>query len=442
MYLIAHHLTEAGRIEPAVDSWLRAGNAAIDRYANEEAIGHFRKGLALVDELPEGSPRDRHELDLLIGLGHGLQGSARSAVPEVGAVYRRAGSLVGHAGDARKQSEILQGLRMFHLTRGELISAGEVGSELLSLGERLRDTGLVMEGHRALGGVYLHQGQPESARTHLEAAYRLYDPVAHSGHALEYDTDPGVTALQYLSQALWALGWPQQARARIEDALALARDTAHPLSQIEAYFWENQLTLCVRDPPRVRERAEEQIGRLGEHGLQLYVGLARYHLGWAMVHMGEVEAGINEMRRGYGAVTSIAHALMSLWSAPLVEVYEIAGLIEEGLSLADEGLEAVEKAGGGLYEAELHRLKGKLLLARGDEPNDVDACLQQSLEIARRQGARAFELRGATTLARSLCDRGQVREARDLVASVYDWFTEGFDTPDLLEAKALIEELL
>ena len=439
--LLAHHFTEAGRVELAVAYWSKAGKAAIDRYANVEAVGHLRKGLELLAQLAEGPVRDQRELDLLIGLGHGLQGSAGSAVSETGAAYRRAQTLARQTGDPQQQSEILQGLRMFHLTRGELSAAREVGEELLSLGERLQDTGLLMEGHRAVGGVLLHIGELVLARTHLEATYALYDAVEHRRHAVQYDTDPGVTALQYLSQVLWTLGFPQQARARAEQAVTLARASSHPLSLVEALFWDAELGRYLYDLQHVCERVEEEISLATEHNLQMWICLARYQHGWAMVHQGEPETGITRMRRSFTAVLSLEHGLISLWVAPLVEAYEKAGLVEEGLAAADEGLETFERAGGSLHESELYRLKGKLLLARGEHVTETEACLRRALEVARRQGAKSYELRAATNMARILRDREERREARDLLAPVYDWFTEGFDTPDLCEAKTLLEKL-
>jgi tetratricopeptide (TPR) repeat protein len=439
--LLAHHFTEAGRVEQAVAYWSKAGKAAIDRYANMEAVGHFRKGLELLGQLPEGPVRDQRELELLIGLGHGLQGSAGSAVSEAGVAYRRARTLAQQTGDPQQQSEILQGLRMFHLTRGELSAARSVGEELQLLGEHLQDAGLLMEGHRALGGVLVHMGELMLARTHLEAAYALYDPVEHRRHAAQYDTDPGVTALHLLSLALWPLGFPQQARARIEQAVVLARASSHPLSLFEALFWDAELGRYLFDLQHVRERVEEEISLATEHNLQMWVCLARYQHGWAMVHQGEPENGITQMRRSFTEALSLEHGLMSLWAAPLVEAYEKVGLVEEGLAAADEGLEAVDRAGGSLHESELYRLKGKLLFAQGVQVDEAETCVRRALDVARRQNAKSYELRAAVTMAQFLCDRGERREAHDLVALVYDWFTEGFDTPDLCEAKTLLEEL-
>ena len=439
--LLARHFTEAGETERAITYWAKAGQAAIDRYANKEAVGHIRKGLEILKELPGGPARQRHELELLVSLGVALRVSAGFTDPEVGAVYRRAQALCQHTGNTQQLSVILQGLRLFHMVRAEFATAREASAELLSLGERLQNDEYRLEGHKALACVCYYMGELMTARTHAEAVLALYNPVEHRSHISQYDSDPGVTALLWGAFTLWLLGYPDQARIRSDEAVAQARALSHPFTLTEAISMNARLWTLQRDPQSVSERAEEALALANEHGFPLYLGLARYLLGWAMANQGKPESGITHMCQAISALQSIGNRRILTWAAPLAEAYEKAELPKEGLVTVDTALKTIAETGGRVHEAELFRLKGEFLLRQGKEASEVITSFQRSLEIARHQRAKSYELRTAMSIARLLEKQGTRREARNVLVPVYDWFTEGFDTPDLCEAKTLLGEL-
>jgi len=296
---------------------------------------------------------------------------------------------------------------------------------------------------RWLLGVYLlNMGELEPALEHLEHVIAFYDPQQHASLAFTLAQDPGVSALAWASWTLWLLGYPDQALERSREALALAHELDHPftlgfaLSMAGAFFHQFR-----REDQTARERNEAMLQLSTEKGFPLFVAGGTVLQGWTLAIAGQAEAGITDMRQGLDTLQAMGTEIQrSHWLALLAEAQASAGQAEEGLKVLAEALALVEKTGERYYEAELYRLKGELLLIQGDEA-EAETSFHKTIEVARRQSAKSWELRATVSLCRLWQKQGRGDEAQQILAEIYTWFTEGFDTPDLQEAKALLEEL-
>jgi predicted ATPase len=301
-----------------------------------------------------------------------------------------------------------------------------------------------MAAHEPMGTTSYWRGEFSRAREHLEEVLARYDREAHHIHEYFYGSgDPGVWALNYLSWVLWSLGYPDQALARNHEALALARELSHPFSEATALLGVGRTHAMRGERQAALEGAEALIALSTEHGFQYWVGIGTVGRFRALADQGKLEEGIAGMRAILEALRA-GGALMGLDEilTLVAELHGKAGQAEEGLALVAEALEFVAKTGEREAEAEVHRVKGELLLAR--EPTDAtgaEATFREALDIARGQSAKSLELRAATNLARLWQQQGRKKEARELLTPVYDWFTEGFDTQDLKDAKQLLEQL-
>jgi predicted ATPase len=437
--LLAYHYTEAGLSAQAIIYWQRAGQRAIDRSAYAEAIGHLNKGLEVLDSLPDTPERAQRELALQTALGLVLTATRGHGAPEVGRTYARARALCQQVDDPRQLSATLAGLRRFYLVRGELQTAREIGEQLLRLAQRQQDTALLLWGHFGLGAPLYHLGELAAARAHLEQGIALYDPVQHRGLAFHYGADLGVICRSWAAMVLWHLGYPEQSLQRSREALTLARELAHPFSLFMGQTFAINVHQFRRELQATLEHIEacETLGV--EHGFQTGGGAAAVIRGWVLVEQGQVEEGILQMRQGLalGLEGTRAYQLILLAGA-----YGRAGQITAALATLEEALALVYKNAERLFEAEIYRLKGELLLKQSsDHFAEAETCFHQALAIACHQQAKSLELRAATSLARLWQHQGKRAEARELLAPIYDWFTEGFDTADLCDARALLEEL-
>jgi predicted ATPase len=301
-----------------------------------------------------------------------------------------------------------------------------------------------LEGRRAIGVVRFVAGDFQAARDHLERGIALYDIQTHGGHALRYvEDDPGVTCLSFVARALWMLGFPDQAVERSEQAITVAQATAHAASIAEAMIWRAEIALWRREILDARERAASALALLTEHGLPTWTGHATMMHGWALSEQGQSDDGVTQIREGLSVIAASGDQLSCpYFLAMLAQALGKAGQVDEGLSALDEAIESSRRFGVPNWDAELQRKKGELLLAaNGADRGTVEACFRQAIAIAQAQGAKSLELRAATSLARLLAKLGQRRQARDVLAPVYGWFTEGFGTADLKDAKALLGEL-
>jgi predicted ATPase len=459
---LAVHFERGRDYHRAVHYLQQTGENAARRHAYREAIDHLTKGIELLKVLPDTPERLQKELLLQTTLGPALIATKGQAAPEVGKVYARAYELCQQEGESSQIFTVSRGLRFFYLARREFQTAYELSEQLLRLAQRLHDPALLLEAHHALGALLFWLGEFASAQKHFEQGLALYDPPQHHTLAVLYGYDPGVACLLRVALVLWCLGYPDQALQRCHDALTLAQQEAsHPLSSAYILHHAAWLHQFRREGLMTQERAEAVITVSSEQGFALYLAMGTILWGWALTEQGQREEGIAQMRRGLAAWRGIGNELLQpYYLALLAEAYGKVGQAEEGLSALSEALTLVNKTGERVYEAELYRLKGTLTLqqfnVQGSKfkvaniqsltPNpqaeaEVEACFLKAIEIARRQQAKSWELRATTSLSQLWRSQGKKKEAHKILANIYNWFTEGFDTKDLQEAKALLAEL-
>ena len=441
--LLAHHYTEAGLTDEAITYWQRAGARALEHSAHVETISHLSRGLALLKILPETPARLQQELSLYITLGPALIATRGQAAPEVEHTYVRARELCRQVGDTPQLFPALWGLSRFYLVRPDLKTAREIGEQLLCLAQCAEDPALRLETHRTLGTTFLELGAFAPARVHLEEGIALYDRQQYRAHTFLYARDPGVVCLSYAAQVMWLLGYPDQARQRLDDALRLAEQLSHPFSVASVLFYAAILHQLCREVRAAQERTEALLTLAAEHEFAQRIANALIIHGWALVKQGRGNEGMAEMRQGLTAYAATGAELTRPYFLGLLgEGYGVLGQAAEGLRLLAEALATVNQHGERFYEAELYRLKGELLLTGSVEPHaEALACYHQALAIARDQRAKSLELRAALSLSRLWQRQGKRANARQLLAKICDWFTEGFDTADLQEAAVLLEEL-
>jgi predicted ATPase len=431
--LLAQHYTEAGLREQAIPYWQRAGQRSIERSANLEAISHFTRGLEVLHTLPDTTERAQQELLMQTVLASTYIAVKGMGAREVEQAYTRAQALCQQVGELPQLIPVLQGLRRLYTARAEYQRVREIGEQLLDLAERLHDPVALVEGHLAMGILLRDVGALPEARTHLEQGIAFYNPQQHRSLTFRHGRDPGIIIRYVVAFVLWLLGYPSQALQRSQEAITLAQELAQAYGLTQALY--------RREGPAAQVRAEATIALATEHGFAQSLACGTIVCGWARVEQGQREPGITQMRQGLTALQATGTEAY-LYLALLADAQGKGGQAEEGLTLLTEALTALGKAGAHGYEAELYRLKGELLLrlAVPDAPQ-AEACFQQALAIARRQQAKSWELRAAMSLSRLWQQQGKHTEARALLAPIYDWFTEGFDTADLQEAKALLEAL-
>ncbi len=437
---VAAHFERAGLPEQAMRYYQRAAAVAQRVYANEEAISLLNKGLALLRTIPGGPERDARELTLQSALGVSLVASRGYGTAEVIDVCGRAQSLCESLGRP-PSPPILRALALAHIVRAEFQQAHDLGDQLLGLAERDRDPVLLVESHYVLGVTLFWQGVFVSSRSHLEQAISHYDSQQSRMHIALYSQDPKVVCLCRLALDLWYLGYPHRAVQTCQEALALAHELAHPFSLAYAALFYTQLHNHLRAGKETQERAEAVIALCREHRLGFWLPAATVLHGWSLAEQGAIEVGIAEIREGMAAFQAIgAEYMRPYFLALLAEQYRKAGDVEQGLPLLAEAIATVDKRGERWCEAELHRTNGELLLMRGEDAAAEDA-FARALAIARSQDAKSLELRVATSLARLWLRQARHAEARQLLAEIFGWFTEGFDTRDLQDARALLRQL-
>jgi predicted ATPase/class 3 adenylate cyclase len=450
--LLAQHYTEAGVLAQAIPYWQRAGQRAIERSANVEAISYLTKGLELLTTLPDTAERTQHELDLLTTLGPALQTTKGYAASEVVQAYTRARELCQHIGETPKYFPVLWNLWNFYLARSEHQTAMELGEQCLQLAQRVQDAALLLEAHLAIGVSWFFLGNPALACAHLEHTIALYDPAQHHVLAYRYaGLDPGMAGFSYDAWALWMRGYPEQARVQSAKALSLAQHLAHPHSLARTLYWDTLLCQLRRDAPAVHDQADAMITVATAQRFALVQAVGPIMRGWAIAVQEHSPEGLVQIRQGLDAYRSTgAEFQRPHFLTLLAEASGLLGQPEGGLAALGEALTLMEQTGERYYEAELHRQRGKLLLLRAEksrpaqgsrEQHDAETCSQHALDVSRRQQAKSLELRAATSLSRLWQQQGKCIEARELLTPIYSWFTEGFDTVDLQEAKALLEAL-
>jgi predicted ATPase len=399
--------------------------------------------LEQLEGLPENAERAGKELELQIALGTALIAARGFAAPETGSAYARARVLARQDGDPARLFPVLYGQWVFHTVRAELAAAKDLAEEMLRLSAELVDRLELLIAHRMVGYTDLLLGRPASARTHLEQVLALYHPERHRSLASPYAYEPRAAALAYLPVVHLLLGYPERALQLSEEALANARQTSHLVTlcfALHARCWFHQI---ATDHRSLRLRAKELIGLTEEHGFPYWLAYARVLYGWTHTQEASEQEGSAQMLQAFGEYQATgARLYMPYFTALLAPVGAVRGETAEELQLLTDAIARVNETGERWFEAELYRLHGEALLHLS-EPDQAgaEAALSETLVSARRQDTRLWELRAATSLARLWCNQGKRPEARDLLTPVYGWFTEGFDTPDLKDAKALLNEL-
>ena len=440
--LLAHHYTEATITEPALDYWLRAGERAVERCAYVEAKSHLERGLALVETLPEGEPRDRKEITFRVTLGVPLQNVVGTASPEVAESYSRAQVLCEQLGETEQLFPVLWGLWFHYTNRCQHRRACELADQLLEVGLQRNDEALLLEAHHCQWASCFLVGEPGAALDHAEQGMQLYRAEDH--HALSFTYgghDPGACARDHSANALWLLGYPEQAQERCDEAIGFAQELGHPGTRIISTESRLILSMCQRDHHDVAQQTKILLELYRVEQKNNMVAWTNAARGWAMFEQGKREAGMGMMRE-----IDMSELWGDPWSASLISLMAVAlgqhGDVDEGLELMNELLRLSQRDDVHWWEAELHRVKGELLLMHSpDDPGKAESWFKQAIEIARAQGAKSLELRATVSLAHLWQDRGKRGEARDILAPVFEWFTEGFDTPDLIETKIVLAQL-
>jgi class 3 adenylate cyclase/predicted ATPase len=439
---LVHHYGRSRNSEKALEYLWLAGQQAVRRFANAEALTHLSAAIELLQALPDTPERASHELRLQVALGVPLGAIKGHAAPEVGAVYSRARELCRRVGETPQLFPVLSGLRLFYHARADFEPARELGEQLLSLAQRLDDPTLIVRAHRMLGDTLFWQGELTSARTHMEQAIALYEPQQHRSQISFYGYDAGVFGLFHAGLVLWFLGYPDQALKRTYEALALAQELVHTYSIASALAFAALLHQYRREVPLAQEQADSCIALSTERGFAYWLVWGTLLKGRMLVAHGQPEDGIVRMHQSLDAYQRMGAGVgRCTFLALLAQAYGEAGQTEQGLRVLDEALDLVNETGEYNSAAELYRVQGELLLTRNDiNAAKAENCFQRAIEVAQQQHAKSLELRATTNLARLLAQRGHRDEARYMLAEIYGWFTEGFDTADLKDAKALLEQ--
>jgi class 3 adenylate cyclase/predicted ATPase len=441
--LVAQHYTAAGCAEQAMPYWQRAGQQARDRSANMEAISHCTTGIELLKTLPETPEHTQQALTLYITLGAAWQMAQGLAAPEVEHAYTQAHTLCQQVGETPELVPVLFGLWRFYFVRAQLHTARELGETLLRLARHAHDPALSVIAHTAFGVTCCHLGAFATARQHLEEAIALYLSDQRHTPVFRMGLDPGESCRVGAALTLWFLGYPAQALAHIHKALALAQELSHHFTLAHARCVAANVSQFRRDVTAVNEQAEAAVALATEHGFPFLVAWGTSLHGWALAMQGHGEEGVVRVRQGIAAYRATGAALnVPYFCTLLAEVSVPLGHTEDGLQALAEAHTLVEQHEERWWEAEIYRLRGVLLLRQTRPPQEeAETWLQRALDVARRQEAKSLELRAAMSLACLWQQQGKRAAAWALLAPIYAWFTEGFDTADLQEARALLDEL-
>ncbi len=480
--LVAHHYTEAGIPEKAVDYWQQAGHRALERSANVEGTRHITLGLAALENLPPTPERARRELRLLTTIGPAFIATKGYASLEVEQTYTRARELLDGLDTLEAQTTsslftqnedrqnvnalrfpVLFGLWLSYLVQGRLLSARELGEQCLVFAKQQHNPAFEVEAHRALGATLYYLSEFKSALAHLDAGLAAYQPQEHPVPAfLHYLADPGMTLLSYSAPLLWSIGYPEQAVRRIKAAENIGHQRQHPFSKVVSLHFATVVYQYQEDVDKVEALATQMLNLCQQHGFFIWEAAATVMKGWALAEKGQAEQGIAMIRRGISAwETTRAEVLRPLFLARLAQAYQCARELELALQTLDEAIDAVKKTGERMYLAELYRQKaecykqqcGNLHHQEGAETaayTNAETYFQRALAVAKAQGAKSWELRAAISLCQlwmrhssshtqATCSRKQAAYA--LLKPIYTWFSEGFDTPNLNTAKQLLNEL-
>lgn len=470
---LALHFEQGRDYHRAIEYLTQEAEKDRQRFAYREAANHLTKALTLLKAQLDTPERLQQELFLRATLGPTLAAIKGLADPEVGEIYTRARELCRQVGESSQLFPILRGLTTFYSVRAEHQTTRELAEQCLSLAQGRQDPIQLLGAHLEVGSAFFYLGDLAQAREHLEQGMALYDPRQHEAYTRLYGYDLGVSCFARIASVLWIMGYPEQALDRVRGALTLAQKHAHPFSVAYALSFTAECHRLRREGREAQERADAVIALAAEQSFPLWAAGATMFRGWAVAEQGRLEEGMTEMRQGLAAWQATgAEVGRPSWLGQLAEAYGLAGQVKEGLTTLTEALAVVQKTEERWWEGELYRLKGELSLRlqpiratssksrRGKASQaksrssgsqrvassvpttemEAERCFQKALEIARKQQAKSLELRAAMSLMRLWRSQGKSSEAQHLLSSIYGWFTEGFDTPDLRDAKALLDQ--
>jgi predicted ATPase/class 3 adenylate cyclase len=437
---LAQHWALAGDAGRAVSHWRKAGQQAIERCANREAIAQLTKGLRMLERLPHGLARDRTELGLQLLLAEALMADRGWTAPETRPCYDRARALCERIGDSEGLYPVLYGQFSHHLSRGEADAAHGLALQTLHLTEASGDAALQSMAHSMLGMSLFSRGELAMAHTHLQTALSLDQPDSRSHTFLSPGHNFAIASL-WLALTLGLLGYPEQAARHAGAGLRAARALSNPHTLAHALALACRYHSMLGATASLHHATEELAALAAEHRFPFYAAAGQIYRGWVLSAGPEVARGIEVLREGMATFMDLGSmALRPYFSARIALLSAAAGALGEGLDLLDQAVQQVEQSGQRWCEAEIQRSKGELL-ARFADARQAESCLQRSLDTARRQGARLWELRTACSLGRLWREQGRHDDAGALVRPIHGWFSEGFDAPDLEEARALLDGL-
>jgi len=449
---LAMHFERGQDAPRAIDYLTQAADNAMRRRAPHEAVALLERSLTLLKNLPDSPARAEHELALHVAAGVPLLMTKGYAADEVQRTYARARELCRTIGESPQLLPALAGLFRFYFVRADFETARTIGEQILRLAEQTGDRTVFLVAHSLLGPPCLSLGEFASGCEHLERGIALYDPAEHRVMASLYGDDPGVTCHSFAGMCLWFLGYPDQALSNVQRALAVAKETGSPYCETFALDFVTWVHVLRRDEQAAQVSVDALMRIAPEQGFQFLLADSRVLRGWILTAQGKAAEGLEQVQAAIadyeatGAVMSgPAHRML------LASVYAKAGDGENALAaLAAAGAE-MNRTGERTYEAEVHRLRGELVLRKPqrsgrnkratDASAEAEACFRQAIEVARRQRAKSLELRAALCLARLWEQQGKRRQTRDMLGEIYAWFTEGFETTDLRDARALLAAL-
>ena len=440
--ILGHHFTAAELHDEAIEYWLRAGSRAARSSANTEAVQHLNQGLALIETLPESGARDARELDLLITLLNPLIAAVGYSTPEMARASTRALDLCRQLDETARIFPVLYGQWVYYFAGGDITKSCAMAADFLDLAGRQQDEIPRMMGHRLVGAAAMFHGEHSVGRIHTEQALAEFDPDKHASLASGYGQDLGAAILSYLTLSLCLLGYPDQAVARGREALARARAVEHA-NTLAYTLWHAGTFLwwLLDDTDELSRATEEILAVAAEPPLPIWIAAAKPFGGEVSRRSGKADAGLAEIEEGL-AMTTELHFGLSQPASQLMRGQSLhdLGRTDEALQAIAKGLAQAKKRAEHWIEPELLRFRGELLLHQGN-PADAETSFQAAIALAEKQDAKWWNLRTATSLARVWLDQGRRDDARDLLAPVYNWFTEGFDTRSIKAAKELLDEL-
>jgi predicted ATPase len=426
----------------AADHYRIAAENAIRVFAHHEAIELARRGLAQIQTLPETLEHAHREFPLQLILGMQLQVAVGYAAPEVESIYERARLLCENLPESPLLFRVLWGLWMYYEVDSKLEKSRALAERLFALAQNAHDTDLLVQAHVAFTVTTFSLGELVATREHAEQGIALYDPARHKTHVHIYGQDPGVACLAFGAVTHWLLGYAELAAKRSHEAITLGRELGHPTSHALSHYFTTMFQQYCRNAPAVKEGAETTTAIAAEHGLSLWSANGLIMGGWAEAELGECASGIAMLRKGLADwVATGAETHRTYFLGLLAEALARGDQIDEALAVIANALHMTQTTGTVFHAAELHRLLGEFLLRKDSSEvttREAEACFQRAIALARSQHAKALELRAIMSLTRQRQNRSD--EARSLLAACYRSFTEGFETPDLKDAKALLEK--